>query len=628
MGNSKAEREELKKLEDEAYNELCQIIAEAMQIQDITLLDQRIADWKRKYKKLLDSSSPSSSNFKKRIEYLLNQFYSEITQYILKQIKKSEQKRIENQSKVLRKLHYIIKETDDLALLKKRVKEWEDKYPISGFITMYQKRIKIYTSEKYLKENAFDQDLAFYDLYYITKLNRTYDEFKEEISKWEDKYSIHDKFELDDFIKNQTDVKRYTSDEYLKSIAHADNSDNQDLALSEEKISDSSLSKQSAAYSSLMSIARKPNNINEIFDWVYKYNSIKFNDEYKDLILRAIYLDYSPTYLNTLSVPKISLSSSLSFEEYKSIDEIKRYVAISYFNLLLPPDRRISNNYFNEHIEKIYRKSRTAHFSNQYNEFDEVLGESTQIKSSPIETEAPELEIDTSVGQAFSIANDIIFEKAIKKNATRTAKEPQDFTSEDTESTHGVEKNDDINETSTKKQVQSVVINGTTPIVESISKSPKDLSLESSQSDKILESDSSVVIVSEPEVLVPEITVEPQPEISNVIEKPSDTKCSKNSKKITSKSNRPTTTHLEDKPTEQNVPSSVESEESQYEDEIAASDMIVAISPFFFEIMNNKVNMQKQQQTIVTMIDTHVENYMSMTTNKSKDISKTRIDSN
>ena len=52
MGNAKAEKEELKKLEDEAYFELCQIIAEAIQLQDIELLDYRIASWKNKYKKL------------------------------------------------------------------------------------------------------------------------------------------------------------------------------------------------------------------------------------------------------------------------------------------------------------------------------------------------------------------------------------------------------------------------------------------------------------------------------------------------------------------------------------------------------------------------------------------------
>ena len=37
------DEEQLKKLEDEAYFELCQIIAEAVQLQDIELLDYRIA---------------------------------------------------------------------------------------------------------------------------------------------------------------------------------------------------------------------------------------------------------------------------------------------------------------------------------------------------------------------------------------------------------------------------------------------------------------------------------------------------------------------------------------------------------------------------------------------------------
>ena len=39
MSDNKMSKEELKKLEDEAYFELCQIIAEAMQLQDIELLE-------------------------------------------------------------------------------------------------------------------------------------------------------------------------------------------------------------------------------------------------------------------------------------------------------------------------------------------------------------------------------------------------------------------------------------------------------------------------------------------------------------------------------------------------------------------------------------------------------------
>ena len=154
--DKKTQSEDLKKLEDEAYFELCQIIAEAMQYQDVELLNSRISAWKNKYKKLLDDS-PSNSNFKKRVEFLLTQYYSSVTQYILGQLKLKEEKKIENQSRALKKLYSIIKETNDLDLLKKKVNEWKEKYPVSGFIKMYQKRIELYTREKNLKENAFQQ---------------------------------------------------------------------------------------------------------------------------------------------------------------------------------------------------------------------------------------------------------------------------------------------------------------------------------------------------------------------------------------------------------------------------------------------------------------------------------------
>ena len=54
MSNKKDEKinEDLKRLEDQAYYELMQIIAEAMYTQDIRLLNDRISSWKTKYKKL------------------------------------------------------------------------------------------------------------------------------------------------------------------------------------------------------------------------------------------------------------------------------------------------------------------------------------------------------------------------------------------------------------------------------------------------------------------------------------------------------------------------------------------------------------------------------------------------
>lgn len=402
MGNAKAEKEELKKLEDEAYFELCQIIAEAMQLQDIELLDFRIASWKNKYKKLLDNPSPE---FKKRIEYLLNEYYSSVTQYIQSQIKFRENKRIENQSKALRELYVIIRDTDDLKTLEKKVDAWKQKYPKDKFLKMYQSKYERMTSRKNLKENAFNQEMAFNDLVDITKHTGTFDDFSRERKQWEDKYSIHDKFELDDFIKHQSEVKRYTSDEYLHSISRDeepkenDNSTTFDetTELSKEAKQEgqpqqiySNLAKQASAYSALFAISKKSNNVNEMFKWVYKNSSIKFDDKYKELILNATYLDYSPTYLSKLKIPGLNINNkSLSYEEFKEMDDIKRYAIISYFNLLLPPDRSISNNFFNACINTVYTKSEEAkHTNSSLNEISqENLKNGIEIKLSKSDAE-------------------------------------------------------------------------------------------------------------------------------------------------------------------------------------------------------------------------------------------------
>lgn len=432
MGNAKAEKEELKKLEDEAYFELCQIIAEAIQLQDIELLDYRIASWKNKYKKLLDNPSPE---FKKRIEYLLNEYYSSVTQYIQSQIKFNENKKIENQSKALRELYVIIRDTDDLKTLEKKVNAWKEKYPKDKFLKMYQSKYEHMTSKRNLRENAFDQEMAFKDLVEITKHTGTFEEFAREREQWENKYSIHDKFELDDFIKHQSDIKRYTSDEYLHSISrdeeHKENNNSTTFETTElakepkqeeqsQKVY-SDLAKQASAYTALLAISQKPNNVNEMFKWVYKNSSIKFNDKYKELILNATYLDYSPSYLNKLRTPGLNVNNkSLSYEEFKEMDDIKRYAIISYFNLLLPPDKAISNNFFNSCINTVYAKSEKAKYTNSsLNEINqENLKDGIEIKLSKSDAEQ-ELDLPELKKQEIP-------DTEVEKVSTSTAEEKQE----------------------------------------------------------------------------------------------------------------------------------------------------------------------------------------------------------
>lgn len=382
----KVQEQELKKLEDEAYFELCQIIAEAMQYQDVDLLNARIAYWKNKYKKLL--AGAASPDFKKRIEFLLNQYYSSVTQYILSQLQFKEKQKIKNQAKAMQELYHIIKNTKDLSLLKQKIEKWKAKYPVSSFLDMYQKRIRAYTRQKNLEENAFLQEQAFKDLVDITKKYGTFDELNEYIHDWENKYSINNNFTIDDFIKHQSEVKRFVSPEFLQSIAreyvNAENKEKkEDLVEEYNNRPFSDLSVQALAYANLLSISKSSSNVDEMFKWVYKNSKIKFNDKYKEMILRETYLYYSPTYLKKLDIPDIDFSSnSLSFEEYSHIDDIKRYAIISYFNLLLPPNRAVSNDFFSKNIYAIYSKSekyRTAKIVEPQLVIDDILPSGIEI---------------------------------------------------------------------------------------------------------------------------------------------------------------------------------------------------------------------------------------------------------
>ena len=421
--NKKVQEEDLKKLEDEAYFELCQIIAEAMELQDVDLLNARIASWKNKYKKLLDRPSTNSrSDFKKRIEFLLTQYYSEVTKYILSQLKLQEEKKIENQSKALRELYSIIRDTNDYDLLKKKVEKWKEKYPISGFLKMYQKRIELYTRDKNIRENAFKQEEAFNDLVDITKVHGTFDELKNELTLWEKKYSINDKYTIDDFLKHQTEIKRYTSDEFLQSIAREDfnpySTDKTDIDIvSEYNTGDfSNLSVQASAYAALLKISKTPNAVNEMFTWVYKNSNVKFNDKYKELILNATYLNYSPAYLTKLQKPNMDMSkSSLSFDEYININDIKKYAIISYFNLLLPPEKAIANNYFNKHIQTIYAKSEKARVDNVTEEPISTGVNAEPILDLSLEENGISNEIETVVDIEPSNYKEILQEETINE---------------------------------------------------------------------------------------------------------------------------------------------------------------------------------------------------------------------
>lgn len=591
MADNKKVQEELKKLEDQAYFELCQIIAEAMQYQDVELLNVRIASWKTKYKKLLDRPSTNSkSDFKKRIEFLLTQYYSEVTKYILSQLKLNEEKKVENQSKALRELYTIIRDTNDYDLLKKKVNKWKDKYPISGFLKMYQKRIELYTRDKSLRENSFKQEEAFRDLVDVTKVHGTLDELKNELTLWEEKYSINDKYSIDDFLKHQSEVKRYTSDEFLQSIAreefNPDNIDKNDIDIVDEynNKSFSNLSIQASAYAALLKISKSPNAVNEMFTWVYKNRGIKFNDKYKELILSATYLNYSPTYLNKLVKPKIDMSkSSLSFDEYRNINDIKKYAIISYFNLLLPPEKAIANDYFNEHIQTIYAKSERARVSD--------------VKEETIP-------LDSGI--------EISFKKPMEEDTTSYAAEI------DSEPIELV--TDEVVENTTESVQPEIV---SSPNIETVADTKESDSEEISIKEEIDNGALEIKFTSESDIVIDLSNTEPELTIN--LNQPEEDKSEPNEITQEIESDK-----ADDSAAIQNIATSEEvgiPDDKNVSEKSLNHPTIVAISPLFFEEINN----YNKQAILINHIDSTATKYIE--TEKAKEASldepiKTKTDEN
>ena len=217
MSKDPNKKEENQIDEERAYLELCQIIAEALETMDINLLQYRINEWKKKY-----PYEKFSKNLKAKIDFLLSQYYTEIINQILKTIKERREKKKFDQGKAMVKLYKIIKETNDLKELNKKVEAWKKEFPINDFMDMYKKRAKKYTSRKYLEENSFDTKKAFYDLHDTLNVNATYEELKEKVKVWEKDYRIGEKFKVEDFKGKSSEVKRMLDDEYLYSISKED----------------------------------------------------------------------------------------------------------------------------------------------------------------------------------------------------------------------------------------------------------------------------------------------------------------------------------------------------------------------------------------------------------------------
>lgn len=371
MSNSKKEKE-LEIDEEKAYFELCQIISEAIQTQDANLLEIRINEWKRKY-----PYNKFSKNLKAKIDYILNQYYSELIEYIIKTIKTQEEKKKFNQSKSLVELYKIIKSTNDIKDLKKKVDKWKSNYPIDDFMKMYKSKVQRYTSQKYLEENSFDTEKAFYDLYYMLKTNSTFEELKEKVFIWEKDYSIGEKYSTDDFKKHSSNVKALLDEEYLYSISKED--EKEDSVQAKEN----SLALQTASFGAFTQVL-KSGNMSKVIEWIYKNRNISFNNFYKEQLVSKTAFKFPISMLENKKFKMDLNKTGLSFEEYQNIDSSRKYVIAMFINNLMKEKAQSETTFqaafTKSELAKSFKMTKEDITKNKYNEEKSNESISTDIE--------------------------------------------------------------------------------------------------------------------------------------------------------------------------------------------------------------------------------------------------------
>ena len=246
------------------------------------------------------------------------------------------------------KLYRIIKETNDIKDLNKKVNAWKKEYPIKDFMEMYKRRAKKYTSRKYLEENSFDTNKAFYDLCHTLNANATYDELKDKVKVWEKDYRIGEKFKVEDFKGKATEVKKMLDDEYLYSISKEDEKEDN---LRERQ---ASISIQTQSYKEFVSVIEK-GNLAKVVEWIYKNRNIKFGDYYKGQIIAKTAFKFPVSLLENTTL-KLNLNErGLTLYEYQTIDDSRRYIVTEFIKNLIKDKNNDTSGF-----QKAFNKSEKA----------------------------------------------------------------------------------------------------------------------------------------------------------------------------------------------------------------------------------------------------------------------------
>lgn len=342
--------------EEEAYYELCEIIATARQTGDYVRFQNDLAEWKKHY-----PIESFSEKYKSKIKYMLSEkFLDSLLKDYLTFLKYSQMDPSKQLDK-LKKIYYRAEQHKDGKKLDSDLEKFYKDYPLKYLKEKYPHIIAKLTSNHYREKilQKFDSKEAydeFTSLLYRSTAFSSLDELEGSLKPLKEKYPLEDfspdyRSKLENLLKEDSLKRIVESNGELTELAIDDLTSGMVIPLEYEQdissLKEPGVFNQKTAYFELLEIMKNPNNVNGILDWAYTYRQYigRFDDYHKGLILSTLLPYYKFPKQKDYSIPIMKSKSNdhLSFDEYSSIDDIKKATVLQFL-AIVSTDAGLSNN--------------------------------------------------------------------------------------------------------------------------------------------------------------------------------------------------------------------------------------------------------------------------------------------
>lgn len=353
--------------EEEAYYELCEIIALAQRTENYTKFQNDLNQWKKHYPIEL-----FSDKYKSKIKYMLSE---EFLDSVLKNYLAFEKYSKLDPNKQLDKFRRIFAKAEhhkDEKKLDADLKAFYADYPLEYLKEKFPHIVARLTSRSYREKilQKFDSREAYEEflaVIYTPKNYSSLSDFEAAIKPLQEKYPLNDfsdeyRSKLEPLLAESSLKQIFETANETTTLDLGDLDDGTIIDLEDSKALSTGVFNQKTAYFELLEIMKKPNDVNGVFDWTYKYMRFinGFDDYHKGVILSTLLPYYKIPKQEDYRIPIMDSKSHdyLSFKEYQAMDDIKMAAILQYLAIISTTGNLTNDDI--ENLETIHSNSMKA----------------------------------------------------------------------------------------------------------------------------------------------------------------------------------------------------------------------------------------------------------------------------